>query len=162
MFMSVGIVSLIIVFVVLLFVARLFWERSRSMSMIEHWAHENGLHLASASRCYWTLGTPFWAARNQKNRTVYRIAVEDSLGNSLSGYALCGGLLLGLITDRVEVKFDPPDPEKRKNDAFEKPKNDFRKRKNGWESPDFEETENDTYDTFEKPKNDFAKRKNGV
>ena len=99
--------------------------------MIEQWAAENGFRLVSSSYCWFTLGTPFWAA-NQKNHTLYRITVQDAQNHVMSGYALCGGFWLGLWSDRVEVKWDQETVEKLKNDDLEEPKNDFVKRKNEW------------------------------
>ncbi len=118
--------GIIIAFIVICF----YWEQSRSVSMIDRWAGENGLQLLSASRCFFKIGTPFWATN--KNHTVYRITVQDTQDNVMSGYVLCGGFFLGLLSDRVEVKWDNEAVEKSKNENVEKPKNDFIKRENEW------------------------------
>ncbi len=98
--------DIVSVLIVLLIIAIVWWGYSQSIHIIGRWADRNGLQLVSSSRCYWTLGTPFWAALNQRNRTLYRITVADSVGNRMSGYALCGGAFLGMWSDRVEVKWD--------------------------------------------------------
>ncbi len=142
-------------FVVLIFIVLPLRETWHSIHMLERWADKNGLQLVSSSRCFWTLGTPFAAAGNHP---VFRITVEDSVGNGMSGYALCRESFLGLWPESVEVKWDSPGAEKRKNDDLEKPKNDFIKRKNDWDSPDFEESE--TVD-LEDLRSDAVKRKHG-
>ncbi len=126
-------------FVLFFALGALYWEGSRSNDIIQAWANKNGLHLLSSQRCFFTLATPFWAAINSKNRPIYRISVEDSSGNRMAGYALCGGIFMGLWSDGIQVKWDAPFDWKRKNDDLEKPKNDFVKRKRGvddFENPD--------------------------
>ncbi len=120
------IATIVIGFAVLSFV----WSRSRSVRMIEQWAVENDLKLVSASHCWFKIGTPFWASN--KNHTLYYITVQDEDDHILSGFALCGGFFMGLLSDRVEVKWDQESIVKLKNDEIEKPKNDFLKRKNDW------------------------------
>jgi hypothetical protein len=41
---------------------------------------------------------------------VYRIAVQYPDGTIRQGYARCGGWLLGLLVDVVNVEWDAPDP----------------------------------------------------
>ena len=98
-------IILFIGFIIFLAVASYTWTGTRSVSMLEQWASENGFQLLDSSRSYFKLGTPFWAA-GTKNRTIYRITVRDAHGTTMSGYALCGGWFLGLWSDRVEVKWD--------------------------------------------------------
>src|SRR5260221_10463541 len=89
------------VLVVVVLFASLTWTQGRSASMMEQWASENGYQLISSSRCYFTLGTPFWAA-NMKRHMVYRITVQDAYNNTMSGYALCGGYFLGMWSNNFE------------------------------------------------------------
>ncbi len=120
----------IVGFIVVLVILSIVWSHSRSKGMIEQWATENGLHLVDSSYCWFKIGTPFWAAN--KNHTLYRVTMQDDSGHLMLGYALCGSFFMGLLSDRVEVKWDDETVEKLKNDTIGKLKNDFIKRKNEW------------------------------
>ena len=49
-------------------------------------------------------GPFFWSS--SKGQTVYYVVVEDSAGARQSGYVRCGGWWLGLLSVRVEVRWD--------------------------------------------------------
>ncbi|MBI3857289.1 MAG: hypothetical protein HY293_16505 [Planctomycetes bacterium] len=73
-------------------------------AMLERWAKANGFEIASSEDCWFFKGPYFWSAtRGQK---VYRISVRDRNGKLRSGYACCGGYLLGTLSDHVDVTWD--------------------------------------------------------
>jgi hypothetical protein len=80
------------------------WTFSRSGSMLQRWAEENGYTLIS-SEYRWLARGPYWW-RTNKGQTVYRIEVRDANGNHRSGWARCGGWFFGLLSDVVDVKWD--------------------------------------------------------
>jgi hypothetical protein len=85
-----------------------FWSRARASSMLQRWAFTHGLRLVSADHRSMFRG-PFWW-RTSRGQSVYRITVQYPDGTIRQGYARCGGWLLGLLADVVDVQWDAPDP----------------------------------------------------
>ncbi len=80
------------------------WHFQRGRSMLAAWAARHGYALLSADRCvFWT--GPFWW-RAGKDNLVYRVRVRDRDGLERSGYARCGGVFLGMLSDQVTVEWD--------------------------------------------------------
>ena len=80
------------------------WHFSRSRSLLEHWADENGYRIVESSYRNFVRGPFFWTT--SKGQTVYRVTIEDRGGRVRSGWVRCGGWWLGLLSDRVQVRWD--------------------------------------------------------
>ncbi len=78
-------------------------QYSKANQMLDDWARANGYELVEANN-QWLFRGPFWLA--PKGTLVYKITVRDSLGQTQTGWALCGDWLRGMWSDRVEVKWD--------------------------------------------------------
>ena len=46
----------------------------------------------------------FWTT--SKTQVVYRIVVSDAAGQQRSGYARVGGFMTGLLSEKVDVRWD--------------------------------------------------------
>ena len=77
---------------------------SRGRSLLDVWAAREALTIVSAEYCWFWRG-PFWW-RSSDGNAVYRIVVRDPGSGTRSGYARCGGLLLGMWSDAVAVEWD--------------------------------------------------------
>jgi hypothetical protein len=85
-------------------IAGTVWHFRRGRTMLADWAAREGVELLSAERCmFWT--GPFWW-RTGKDNIVYRVRVRGRDGRERSGYARCGGLFLGMLSDQVTVVWD--------------------------------------------------------
>lgn len=87
-----------------LFVWGNVWTLRRARSMLNDWADENGYRPVEIE-WRWLRHGPFWW-RTSRGQVVFRIAVQDSEGRSLHGYARCGGFLFGVLAKRVTVIWD--------------------------------------------------------
>jgi hypothetical protein len=81
-----------------------FMRFAKANSVLEEWARENGYSLISAERKSLFRGPFFFTS--SKSQLVYYISVEDAAGNRRSGYARVGGYMVGLLSDRVDVRWD--------------------------------------------------------
>lgn len=43
---------------------------------------------------------------DEQRQTVYRVTVEDGAGDVRRGWVRCGGFMVGLWSDKVQVKWD--------------------------------------------------------
>jgi hypothetical protein len=80
------------------------WHFRRSRSVLDQWAEKNGFEILHSEYRHLFKG-PFtlWSSKDQ---TVYRVRVRDREGTERSGWVRCGGWFLGLMSDRIEVKWD--------------------------------------------------------
>ena len=91
-------------FFLLILVAAFWWSSSRSQTIIEGWALENGYRLLEIETPILSKGPFFWTT--SRGQTVYRFVVEDGAGRTRSGWARCGSWFLGLMSDNIEVRWD--------------------------------------------------------
>lgn len=102
-----GVAFLFLIPVAAIAIVMWLWGKSRSRSMLEQWAAMNGVRLLDAEARGLFRGPFFWTT--SKSQTVYRITVQYPDGAVRQGYARCGGWLLGLLSDNVEVRWDELD-----------------------------------------------------
>ena len=95
-------------FLILLFVglgiAGLVWHFSRSRSLLEQWASENGYTILHREYRNLFRGPFFWTS--SKTQTVYYVQVRDRDGNVRTGWVRCGSWWLGLMSDKTEVRWE--------------------------------------------------------
>jgi hypothetical protein len=80
------------------------WHYSRAASLLQRWAEQHDYRIIHKEYRYLFRGPYFWTT--SKGQVVYRITIEDPEGTVASGWARCGGWFLGLLSDRVEVRWD--------------------------------------------------------
>jgi len=97
-------VAFIVGVVILLVIASVFWHYSRSRSLLQQWADENGFVIVHSEYRSFFKGPYFWTS--SKSQTVYYVTVRDRDGNERNGWVRCGGLFLGLLSDRTDVRWD--------------------------------------------------------
>ena len=73
--------------------------------MLQLWADKNGFALVSADPSPGDSG-PFRFVDSLTVTTVYRIEVRESDGSTRRAWARCGGRFVGLLSGRVEVRWD--------------------------------------------------------
>lgn len=100
---DVGSVLAVVAFVIFAIMV-IAWHFSRSRSLLEQWAHENGFRIVSSEHRNLVRGPFFWTT--SKGQTVYRVTVEDATGRQRSGWVRCGGWAMGLLSDKVQVRWD--------------------------------------------------------
>lgn len=90
--------------IVFLAIIAMVWHFSRSRSLLENWAAENGYRLLSSQYRNFSRGPFFWTT--SKGQTVYRVTVQDRDGGTRSGWVRCGSWWGGLLSDKVQVRWD--------------------------------------------------------
>ena len=95
---------LTVVAVIILAVIAMVWHFRRSRSLLEDWAAENGYRLLSSQYRNFSRGPFFWTT--SKGQTVYRVTVQDRDGATRSGWVRCGSWWGGLLSDKVQVRWD--------------------------------------------------------
>lgn len=85
-------------------VLSMVWHFSRSNTVLEQWAADNGFELLSSEYCHFMRGPFFWTT--SKGQTVYYVKVRTRSGHVRTGWVRCGGFFLGLWSDAAEVRWE--------------------------------------------------------
>jgi hypothetical protein len=85
-----------------------WWHFHASFSRLQAWADENGLVILRREYRTFFRGPFFWTS--SKGQTVYRVTVRDKAGHVLDGWVRCGSWWWGLLSPRVEVRWDEVAP----------------------------------------------------
>lgn len=93
-----------ILIVVVIAVASIAWRYSRSRSVLELWARENGFEILHSEYRILFRGPFFWTT--SRGRTIFYVKVRDSRGKERSGWVRCGGWFFGLMSDNAEVRWE--------------------------------------------------------
>ena len=100
--------SLLFVALLVLVSFGLRWQYTRSETLLERWAEENGFTIVER-RLRHLFRAPFtWTTA--EGQTVYRVTVVDSSGRERRGWVRCGSFTFGLLSDKVRVRWDEPAP----------------------------------------------------
>ena len=81
-----------------------FRRRSRAEEMIEGWATAQGLRILERQTCWFFKGPFFWTT--SRSQLVYYVTVMDGAGVTRRAYVRLGGWMFGLLSDRVDVKWE--------------------------------------------------------
>lgn len=87
-----------------LIIAIMSWHFSRSHSVLEQWADENGYEILHSEYRHFFRGPFFWTS--SKGQTVYYVSVRVNSGELRSGWVRCGGWFLGLLSNKAEVRWE--------------------------------------------------------
>jgi hypothetical protein len=93
-----------VVFAGALFILGLVWHFWRSDSLLQKWAEDQGYRIIRQEYRWFFKGPFFWTSSN--GQTVYYVVIQDSAGSKRSGWVRCGGWWFGLVTDKVEVRWE--------------------------------------------------------
>ena len=80
------------------------WTSTKSRSLIQQWADDNGYRLLSSESRPFRRGPYFWTS--SKGQTVYYVTVEMPDGTTRSGWIRCGSFWGGLWSSKVDVRWD--------------------------------------------------------
>ena len=101
-----GVFLLVVVFTVVA-TGSLVWHYSRSSSMLEEWASEQGYEVVSAERRFLRRGPFFFTTA--KGQEVFYVTVMDGDGRTRHAYVRVGGFFLGLFSNNVDVRWEDGD-----------------------------------------------------
>jgi hypothetical protein len=94
----------VIIFFIVIAIGAIAWHYSRSRFLLQQWAQENGYRILSSEHRHLVRGPFFWTT--SKGQTVYRVEIQDRDGRTRSGWVRCGSWMLGLLSDKVQVRWD--------------------------------------------------------
>ena len=97
-------VAVLVVLVAGLVVANVLWTFRRAASMLVEALAADGHRLVSREYRWLARGPFFWTT--SKSQIVYRFAAADADGVVRSGWARCGSYFFGLLSRRVDIRWD--------------------------------------------------------
>jgi hypothetical protein len=81
----------------------IYLQWSRSRSLLEGWATENGYEIVQSEYRVLSKGPFFWTS--SKGQTVYYVTIRDGQGETRSGWVRCGSWWFGLMSNKTEVRW---------------------------------------------------------
>jgi hypothetical protein len=96
-----GLVALL--FMLVLAATSCAWHFRQSRGLLERWADRNGYRIIDARYQHVFRGPFVWTT--SKGQTVYRVTL-DVKGEVSTGWVRCGSWWLGLMSEKVEVRWD--------------------------------------------------------
>jgi len=76
----------------------------KGRQLLEDWVSDNGYTLVECQRRILFRGPFFWTTG--RSQLVYQIIVQDAAGVRRSGYARVGAYIIGMLSDKVDVRWD--------------------------------------------------------
>jgi hypothetical protein len=80
------------------------WQYSKSSSLLTGWAAENNLQILRRQRRTFFKGPFFWTSG--KGQQVFYVTVQDGEGRTRRAWVRCGGRMLGMFSNNVDVRWD--------------------------------------------------------
>ena len=80
------------------------WCFSRSAAILRHWAAESSFEIVDAKIQFFSYGPFDWISSN--GQTVYHVQIRDRDRRERSGWVRCGSFWLGVLSKKVEVRWD--------------------------------------------------------
>ncbi len=87
------------------------WAHRRADEILHRWAGRNGYRIEWAERRTAWRGPYFLTS--DRSRVVFRVSVDVGEGRSRLGYVRCGALLLSVLCDSADVRWDREPRERR-------------------------------------------------
>ena len=103
-FMNYGFLFVLILVVSAFVIGSIQWRIERSRSVLEQWRSKNGFEILHSEHRNLFRGPFSWTT--SRGQTVYYVRVRDDKGKERSGWIRCGGWILGVMTDKVDVRWD--------------------------------------------------------
>jgi hypothetical protein len=97
-------IGVMIAFWIVVVVIMLIFHQSRADSLLQGFLVRNGFRLIEKQRVWFFRG-PFFFTTG-KGQEVYYVTVQDRHGSIRSRYVRCGGWILGMFSNNVEVRWD--------------------------------------------------------
>jgi long-subunit acyl-CoA synthetase (AMP-forming) len=96
---------IVLVFLAVVAIIFLIWERKRVDRLVRQWARANSFTILRLEHRYIRKGPYFWKA--SKSQEVVFVKVRDNFGTEKSAYLRVGGFLSGVMTDNIDVTWLP-------------------------------------------------------
>jgi hypothetical protein len=84
-------------------------RHAKADAMLQKWADAHQYQILNKQLKLFRRGPFFWTT--SKNQVIYRVALQDTQGNVREAWARCGGFWMGLLSDKVDVRWDGPAPQ---------------------------------------------------
>jgi hypothetical protein len=81
-----------------------WWQNSRAEAMLDEWCRHTGFDLLERRYC-WIPSGPF-ALAPLHGQWVFRVTLRTRAGRVRSGLVCCGSMLLGVLAEEVDVRWD--------------------------------------------------------
>ena len=97
-----------ILFLVLFISAVTFYamyHKKSGLKALQEWANKNGYKIIKSEYRWSRVGPYFWSAGSRSYR-IFLVTLETSDGKIKKGWVRLGGFILGLLSDKVEVKWE--------------------------------------------------------
>lgn len=79
------------------------WRRARERAILRRWARDNHYELRQVNRRHLRRGPFQWSLGA---RPVFRVDLQDHHGRSARAWVRCGSYWLGLLSNRIDVRWD--------------------------------------------------------
>ena len=86
-----------------------WWHFGRSRALLQRWASREGLQLLAFEYRWFSRGPFTWTTATNSGQAVYRITAALADGETKQGWACVGRWLIGLLSSRVDVRWDVPE-----------------------------------------------------
>lgn len=94
---------LVVVFLYLTFERLNHWLQQRSEKLLRGWVEQNGFQLLNHERRFEPGPFPWLTTMTQ---TIYHVVVIDDQRRTRRGWLRCGRMLVGVIGNKVEVRWE--------------------------------------------------------
>ena len=95
---------IILVLVIAIAILAWVWHFSRSRSILQKWADDNGYQLRQADYRWFRKGPFFWTT--SRDQVVYYVTVLDQVGHERRGWVRCGSWFFGMFSNQADVKWE--------------------------------------------------------
>jgi hypothetical protein len=82
----------------------IFWTHRRAEQLLDQWAADNGVQIVQREYRLFRKGPFFWTSG--RGQLVYYFIAQDRFGMQRAGWARCGSWFLGMLSDRIEVRWE--------------------------------------------------------
>ena len=80
------------------------YHKHRGLKEVKRWAQKEGLEILS-SEYRWVKRGPYFISGSNHQRIFY-VTVKDESGNIRTCWVKAGGFLSGLLSDKIDVRWD--------------------------------------------------------
>lgn len=102
--MNTGFLIFSLLIVAAFVIGLLQWRISRSRSVLQQCGDKNGFEILHSE--YRNLFRGPFSLTTARGQAVYYVRVRDNKGREHSGWIRCGGWIMGLMADKVEVRWE--------------------------------------------------------
>jgi hypothetical protein len=94
----------ITVFLVVFTIFMTYYKNS-GLKVVEEWAKRGGYKILD-SELRWVKTGPFFLSGTSRHQRVFLVTLENEDGKHLKAWIRVGGYLLGLLSDKIDIKWE--------------------------------------------------------